>query len=299
MGAGHNHGHVGHGQPRNKMVLVLLLTSGFMGLEALAGWLTGSLALWADAGHMLADVAALSLSTFAMLMASKQSTPEKTYGYHRAEILAAVCNAVVLLILACWILYEAFTRFYHPSEVLGLPVMLVGVVGLAVNLLCLKLLAGGRESSINVRSAYLEVLSDAITSIGVVIGGGIIWMTGWYPIDPLLSVLITLFIVWRTWLLLSQAVNILMEGVPAHLNAEAVASAMIKVNGVREVHDLHIWTITSGRDALSAHIIVSAGENRDRVLLDLQRTLRKQFEINHLTLQMMEQRLEWIQPDKN
>lgn len=257
MGAGHNHGHVGHGQPRSRLGLVLVLTSAFMGVEALGGWLTGSLALWADAGHMLADVAALSLSTFAMWMATKQSTPDKTYGYHRAEILAAVCNAVVLLLLACWILYEALTRFYYPADVLGLPVMLVGAVGLAINLLCLRLLAGGPEASINIRSAYLEVLSDAITSIGVVIGGGIIWMTGWYPIDPLLSILITLFIVWRTWLLLSQAVNILMEGVPPHLNAEEVANAMIKVVGVREVHDLHIWTITSGRDALSAHIIVS------------------------------------------
>lgn len=278
---------------------MLLLTSVFMGLEALAGWLTGSLALWADAGHMLADVAALSLSTFAMWMATKESTPDKTYGYHRAEILVAVCNAVVLLLLACWILYEAVTRFYHPADVLGLPVMLVGAVGLAINLVSLKLLGGGPGASINVSSAYLEVLSDAVTSVGVVIGGGIIWMTGWYSIDPLLSVLITLFIVWRTWLLLSQAVNILMEGVPPHLNAEEVANAMIKVNGVREVHDLHIWTITSGRDALSAHIIVSDGENRDRVLLDLQHTLRTRFEISHLTLQMMKQRLEWIQPDKN
>lgn len=281
------------------MVLVLLLTSAFMGLEALAGWLTGSLAVWADAGHMLADVAGLSLSTFAMWMASKQYTHEKTYGYHRAEILAAVCNAVVLLLLACWILYEAFTRFYHPSEVLGLPVMLVGVVGLAVNLLCLKLLAGGIEGSINVRSAYLEVLSDAITSVGVVIGGGIIWMTGWYPVDPLLSVLITLFIIWRTWLLLSQAVNILMEGVPPRLNAEEVANAMIEVTGVREVHDLHIWTITSGRDALSAHIIVSADKNRDSVLVDVQHMLQERFHIEHLTLQIMEQRPEWIPIDKN
>lgn len=299
MCAGHNHDRVGHDQPRSRLVLVLILTSAFMCIEALAGWLTGSLALWADAGHMLADVAALSLSTFAMWMATKQSTPDKTYGYHRAEILAAVCNAVVLLLLACWILYEAFTRFYHPADVLGLPVMLVGAVGLAINLLCLRLLAGDPEANINIRSAYLEVLSDAITSIGVVIGGGIIWMTGWYPIDPLLSVLITLFIVWRTWLLLSQAVNILMEGVPPHLNSEEVANAMIKVAGVREVHDLHIWTITSGRDALSAHIIVSAGKNRDSVLMDVQHMLQDRFHIDHLTLQLMEERTEWIQPIQN
>jgi len=268
-----------------------------MCLEGLAGWLTESLALWADAGHMLADVAALSLSSFAMWMATKQSTPDKTYGYHRAEILAAVCNAVLLLLLACWILYEAFTRFYSPAQVPGLPVMIVGVVGLAVNLICLKLLSGGLGSSLNVRSAYLEVFSDAITSVGVVIGGGIIWITEWYPIDPLLSILITVFIIWRTWLLLSQAVNVLMEGVPPHLNAAEVAQAMVKVAGVKEVHDLHIWTITSGREALSAHIIVPTGGDRDSVLNNLQRQLREEFHINHVTLQIVEKPFEWIRPD--
>jgi len=277
--------------------LVLGLTSAFMCLEGLAGWLTESLALWADAGHMLADVAALSLSSFAMWMATKQSTPDKTYGYHRAEILAAVCNAVLLLLLACWILYEAFTRFYSPAQVPGLPVMIVGVVGLAVNLICLKLLSGGLGSSLNVRSAYLEVFSDAITSVGVVIGGGIIWITEWYPIDPLLSILITVFIIWRTWLLLSQAVNVLMEGVPPHLNAAEVAQAMVKVAGVKEVHDLHIWTITSGREALSAHIIVPTGGDRDSVLNNLQRQLREEFHINHVTLQIVEKPFEWIRPD--
>lgn len=277
--------------------MVLGLTSAFMCLEGLAGWLTESLALWADAGHMLADVAALSLSSFAMWMATKQSTPDKTYGYHRAEILAAVCNAVLLLLLACWILYEAFTRFYSPAQVPGLPVMIVGVVGLAVNLICLKLLSGGLGSSLNVRSAYLEVFSDAITSVGVVIGGGIIWITEWYPIDPLLSILITVFIIWRTWLLLSQAVNVLMEGVPPHLNAAEVAQAMVKVAGVKEVHDLHIWTITSGREALSAHIIVPTGGDRDSVLNNLQRQLREEFHINHVTLQIVEKPFEWIRPD--
>lgn len=266
-------------------MLVLGLTSAFMGVEALAGWLTGSLALWADAGHMLTDVAALSLSTFAMWMATKQSTPDKTYGYHRAEILAAVVNAVVLLLLACWIFYEAFRRFYHPTDVRGLPVMIVGAVGLAVNLVSLKLLAGGSGSSLNVRSAYLEVLSDAVTSVGVMIGGGVIWITGWYPIDPLISVGITLFIIWRTWLLLSQAVNVLMEGVPPHLNAQEVGDAMVSVPGVKEVHDLHILTITSGRDALSAHIIVPTGKNRDGVPRTIQQLLRDKFHIDHVTLQ--------------
>lgn len=297
MGAGHGHDHLNESTKRSTLLLVLGLTSTFMGVEAIAGWLTGSLALLADAGHMLADVAALGLSSFAMWIATKKSPADKTYGYHRAEILAAAVNAVVLLLMACFIFYEAFLRFYHPPSVVGFPVLLVGIVGLGINLLSLRLLSGKSTSSLNARSAYLEVLSDAVTSVGVIIGGAVIWVTGWYMIDPLISIGITLFIIWRTWLLLSQAVNVLMEGVPSHLNAKDIGDTLASVTGVKEVHDLHIWSITSGRDALSAHIIVAPGDDRDSVLGNLQQLLRERFHIDHVTLQMMEQRSEWIQPD--
>lgn len=297
MGAGHGHDHLNESTKRSTLLLVLGLTSTFMGVEAIAGWLTGSLALLADAGHMLADVAALSLSMFAMWMATKKSPADKTYGYHRVEILAAAINAVVLLLLVCFIFYEAFLRFSHPSSVVGLPVLIVGTVGLGVNLLSLRLLTGKSTASLNVRSAYLEVLSDAVTSVGVIVGGAVIWTTGWYMIDPLISIGITLFIIWRTWLLLSQAVNVLMEGVPSHLNAKDIGDTLASVTGVKEVHDLHIWSITSGRDALSAHIIVPSGEDRDSVLRNLQQLLQERFHIDHVTLQMMEQRSERIQPD--
>lgn len=237
-----------------------------MVIEVIGGLLAQSLAQLADAGHMLTDVAALGLSAFAMWMAARPSTPEKSYGYHRAEILAAVTNAVVLLLLAIWILYEAYGRVFEPPHVLGVPMLLIGLVGLAVNVSSMKLLTDESASSLNVRSAYFEVLSDAISSVGVILGGVTIWLTGWLLIDPLLSAGISVFVVWRTWSLLSQAVHVLMEGVPTHLDAREVGQAMASVAGVKGIHDLHIWTITSGLDALSSHVVVPVGEDRDAVL---------------------------------
>jgi cobalt-zinc-cadmium efflux system protein len=292
----HTHHQMGRPGQRKRLALVLFLSSLFMVVEAVAGWLTHSLALWADAGHMLTDVAALSLSSFAMWMATRKSTPEKTYGYHRAEILAAVVNAVVLLALAGWIVYEAFDRFSQPPDVPGLPVLVVGAVGLLVNAMSVWLLTGTAGTSLNMRSAYLEVLSDAISSVGVMPGGGVIWLTGWLMIDPLLSIGISGFIIWRTWGLLSQAINILMEGVPPHLDAREVGTAMIGVAGVKDVHDLHVWTITSGRDAVSAHVVVPKGQDRDGILLKLEQVLHDRFGLDHITLQIVEEREEYIRP---
>jgi cobalt-zinc-cadmium efflux system protein len=268
----------------------LLITGLFMIVEVVGGLITGSLALLADAGHMLTDVAALGLSAFAMWMAARPSTPEKSYGYHRAEILAAVTNAVVLLLLAIWILCEAYRRVFEPLHVLGVPMLLIGCVGLAVNIASIKLLADESASSLNVRSAYLEVLSDAISSAGVILGGVTIWLTGWFLIDPFLSAGISVFIVWRTWALLTQAVHVLMEGVPTRLDAKEVGQAMAGVSGVKGIHDLHIWTITSGLDALSAHVVVPVGEDRDAVLDHLQQLLRDRYRIDHATLQVVEER---------
>ena len=271
------------------------MTGTFMVIEVIGGLLTQSLALLADAGHMLTDVAALGLSAFAMWMAARPSTPEKSYWYHRAEILAAVTNAVVLLLLAIWILYEAYRRVFEPSHVLGVPMLLIGFIGLAVNVASMKLLDHESASSLNVRSAYLEMLSDAISSVGVILGGVTIWLTGWFLIDPLLSAGISVFIVWRTWALLTQAVHVLMEGVPTRLDAKEVGQAMAGVPGVKGIHDLHIWTITSGLDALSAHVVVPIGEDRDAVLERLQQLLRDGFRIDHVTLQIVEERSDRVQ----
>jgi len=282
-------------QQRRSLLIVLLMTGTFMVIEVIGGLLTQSLALLADAGHMLTDVAALGLSAFAMWMAARPSTPEKSYGYHRAEILAAVTNAVVLLLLAIWILYEAYRRVFEPPHVLGVPMLLIGLVGLAVNVASMKLLDHESASSLNVRSAYLEVLSDAISSVGVILGGVTIWLTGWFLIDPLLSSGISVFIVWRTWALLTQAVHVLMEGVPTRLDAKEVGQAMAGVPGVKGIHDLHIWTITSGLDALSAHVVVPVGEDRDEVLGRLQQLLRDRCGIDHVTLQIVEERSDRVQ----
>ena len=282
-------------QQRRSLLIVLLMTGTFMVIEVIGGLLTQSLALLADAGHMLTDVAALGLSAFAMWMAARPSTPEKSYGYHRAEILAAVTNAVVLLLLAIWILYEAYRRVFEPPHVLGVPMLLIGLVGLAVNVASMKLLDHESASSLNVRSAYLEVLSDAISSVGVILGGVTIWLTGWFLIDPLLSSGISVFIVWRTWALLTQAVHVLMEGVPTRLDAKEVGQAMAGVPGVKGIHDLHIWTITSGLDALSAHVVVPVGEDRDAVLGRLQQLLRDRCGIDHVTLQIVEERSDRVQ----
>lgn len=287
----HSHSERRSRQQKN-LLIVLMMTGTFMVIEVIGGLFTGSLALLADAGHMLTDVAALGLSAFAMWMAERPSTPEKSYGYHRAEILAAVTNAVVLLLLSVWILYEAYRRVFEPAHVFGIPMLLIGLVGLAVNVASMKLLSHESASSLNVRSAYLEVLSDAISSVGVILGGVTIWLTGWLLVDPLLSASISVFIVWRTWTLLTQAVHVLMEGVPTHLNAKEVGQAMAGIPGVKGVHDLHIWTITSGLDALSAHVVVYPGEDRDAVLGHLQSLLQARWRIGHTTLQIVEERSE-------
>ena len=290
----HNHSKKRSVQQKH-LLIVLLMTGTFMVIEVVGGLLTGSLALLADAGHMLTDVAALGLSAFAMWMAARPSTPEKSYGYHRAEILTAVINAVVLLLLSMWILYEAYQRAFEPPHVLGVPMLFIGLIGLAVNVASMKLLADESASSLNVRSAYLEVLSDAISSVGVILGGAIIWITGWFLIDPFLSAGISVFIVWRTWALLRQAVHVLMEGVPTHLDAKRVGQAMAGVPGVKGIHDLHIWTITTGLDALSSHVVVSMGEDRDEVLERLQVLLRDRFGIDHVTLQIVEKPADRVQ----
>ena len=266
----------------------LLLTGTFMVVEVVVGLYTGSLALLADASHMLSDVGELSLSLFAIWVAGKPSTPEKTYGYHRAEILTAVVTAVVLLVLVVWILYEAYDRFWQPPQVHGVPLVLVGLMGLTVDLASIRLLGDYEEESLTLRSAYMEVLSDTITSIGVILSGAIIWTTRWTVIDPLLGMGIGLFIVWRACTLLSQAVHVLMEGVPTRVNAAEVGRAMASVPPVQGVHDLHIWTLTSGLNALSSHVVVPVGENRDAVLQRLQVLLRDRFDIEHVTLQIVE-----------
>jgi len=276
-------------QHRRALKITFALTFAYFCVEVVGGVLTNSLALLADAGHMLTDVGGLGLALFAAWMSAKPATPTKTYGYYRVEILAALINAVVLFLIAFYILFEAYRRFQEPPEVASLPMLAVAVVGLGVNLVGIWLLRQGSQESLNVQGAFLEVVSDALGSVGVIVAGLIMLTTGWYYADPLFSVLIGLFILPRTWRLLTQAVNVLLEGAPAHINVAAVKAAMLQVDGVAAVHDLHVWTITSGIEALSAHVVLADDvdpQAASRVLEALATRLREEFGIEHTTIQV-------------
>ena len=276
-------------QNRRGLLITFALTFGYFIVEVAGGILTNSLALLADAAHMLTDVFGLGLALFATWLSQKPATPSKTYGYYRVEILAAFANAVLPFFISFYILYEAYQRFKTPPEVASLPMMLVAVIGLGVNLIGLWILRSGAKESLNIQGAFLEVVSDALGSIGVIVAGLIMFWTGWYYADPLFSVVIGLFILPRTWKLLSQAVNVLLEATPAHINVAAVEATMLAVDGVEKVHDLHVWTITSGIDALSTHVVLADTcdpKDGDRVLEQLAAVVKEKFGINHSTIQI-------------
>jgi cobalt-zinc-cadmium efflux system protein len=265
--------------------VVLSLTTVYLLAEVVGGLLTGPLALLADAGHMLADVFGLSMSLAAVRMAARPATPRRTFGFHRAEILAAVANAVLLLGIAGFILYEAWMRLSAPSEIAGLPMLLVAVGGLVVNLIGFKTLHGAADESLNLKGAYLEVVADTLGSIGAIVAGGVIFVTGWYQADAVVSVLIALFIVPRAWGLLWSGLDVLLEATPAHLDLGEVVTTMGRVPGVAAVHDVHAWTIASGYVAMSAHVQANGRPSSD-VLHDLQTLLREDLHVDHVTLQV-------------
>jgi cobalt-zinc-cadmium efflux system protein len=262
------------------------LTAGFLLVEAGVGFWTGSLSLLADATHMLVDAGGLLLSLGAVWFAERPAPPEKTYGYYRVEILAALVNGVVLCLLAAGILVKAYERFWHPQPVPGGPVLAVAVAGLAVNLLSMRLLHTGAAQSLNVRAAYLEVLGDAISSAAVIVAGAVMLVTGWSLADPIASAAIAVFILPRTWTLLRQAVNVLLEAAPAHLDVAQIEAALVAAPGVKRVHDLHVWTLTSGREAMSVHVVVAPDVSADRILDELHVVLHTRFGIDHTTIQV-------------
>jgi cobalt-zinc-cadmium efflux system protein len=282
----HGHHETAAARSRGALLATLALTSGFLLIEAVGAILTGSLALLADAGHMLADAGGLALALFAIWVAARPPTPAKTYGYYRVEILAALVNALVLLGVSGFILVEAWERVFAPRPIAAGPMLVVAALGLAVNLVCAWWLHRGASESLNVRAAYLEVLGDAATSAGVLIAAIVVLTTGWTIADPVTSVVIAVLVVTRTWKLLIQAVNVLLEGTPAHLELGEIEAAMLAVPGVRRVHDLHVWTLTSGRDAMSAHVVVEDVRESERLLAELHTVLHARFGIDHTTIQL-------------
>jgi cobalt-zinc-cadmium efflux system protein len=273
------------GRNRRRLTLVLALTSVYLVAEVIGGLLTHSLALLADAGHMLADVAGLALALVAMRFGERPATPERTYGFYRVEILAALANAVVLIGISVLVLVEAVERFRNPPPVASLPMLVVAAIGLVVNVAGVVILRGGSAGSLNMKGAYFEVLSDALTSVGVIAAGVVMLTTGWYYADPILSAAIGLFILPRTWKLLSEAVGILLEGTPSNVNLAALRESLLGLPGVSDVHDLHVWTLTSGVNAMSAHIVKSGEATEADLVPNVCGHVIKTFKIAHCTIQ--------------
>lgn len=289
MSHDHEHGH-DQGAPGNRdtsrLKWTLALVVAYMAAEVVGGIIADSLALLADAGHMLSDAGSLSLALFAMWIARRPPTPEKTYGYYRTEILAALANAVTLVLISFYIFYEAYHRLQDPPEVLGPLMMGVAVGGLLVNVVGLFLLHSGRGKSLNMQGAWLHVMADAAGSVGVIVAGVLIWWRGWNLADPIASVLIGLLVLASSWKLLKESVAVLMQATPSHIDVEEVRNAMMGVAGVEAVHHLHVWTITSGMESLSAHVVVN-GERRARdVLAEVRNVIHERFGIEHSTIQL-------------
>ena len=269
------------------LTLALSITALMMAVEFVGGLLSGSLALVSDAGHMLADTGALALALFALWFSRKPATTEKTYGFYRAEILSALLNGAVLILIAAYIFYEAVHRFIRPSEVRGGLMLGIAAVGLAANLAGAYILSKGSRENLNVRAALWHVLSDAFSSVGVIIGGLIILFTGAYIVDPIIGFIIGIVILRGAWRLVRESVDILLEATPRDIKHAEVERAMGKVKGVKEVHDLHIWTITSGMRALSSHVLIddTLVSKCGEVSRELKKILKEKFRIDHATLE--------------
>lgn len=254
--------------------------------EVVGGLLSNSLALLADAGHMLSDVAALGLSLAAIWLAERPPTAKRTFGYYRTEILAALVNGAALLAVSLFIFIEAYRRLWEPPQVVGTLMIGIAVGGLLVNLASLRILHAGHHENLNVRGAWLHVLSDTLGSVGAIIAGSLIWAFDWHWIDPAASVLIGLLIIYSAWRLVVEAVSVLMESAPRGIDVDRVREAMLDTPGVQSIHDLHVWTITSGLDSLSAHVVADEGQDSADVISRLQKLLDERFGIAHVTVQV-------------
>ncbi len=276
-----------------RLALVLAITAVYFVAEVLGGVLTNSLALLSDAGHMFSDIAALSLSLFAFQMARRPATAKRSYGYHRMEILAALINGLTLWLVVGVILDTAYNRFFDPPEVQSGTMLVVASVGLLVNLASGIILFGSHHESLNIRGAFLHVLGDTLGSVGAVVAGLIMLLTGWYLADPLISVFIGCLILYTSWSLIKESVNILMQSVPSEINVEVVQRTMEQVGGVIKVHDLHIWCVTSGIFTLTAHAVIIPDGNPQLILDKIEEELKRQFSIEHTTIQLeIEDRVE-------
>lgn len=273
-------------QDRRALGWALSLTLVVCALEFAGGWFTNSLALLSDAVHMLTDAGALGLGLFALWVASRPADAGKTYGYHRAEILAALANGIALGLAVIVILGEAWERVRAPTPVNTTGMMIIAAIGLAVNLVCARLLAPGEHGSLNRRAAFLHVLSDLLGSVGALLAGAVVLLTGWSGADAVAAALIAVLILYSAWQLIRESLDVLMESVPAHIDLDTLRREMESVPGACRVHDLHVWTLTTGSYALSAHAVIDALADGEAVLERMRRTLAERFDVHHVTIQL-------------
>jgi len=285
MSGDHQHGDL-ETTPASRLWLALGLTGTFLIVEIVGGIVTGSLALISDAMHMLTDAMALAIALLAIRIGRRQADLLRTYGYARFEILAAAFNAMLLLAVAFYILYEAYKRLFETQEIASLGMLAIAVVGLLVNLTSMRLLTSHKDKSLNVKGAYLEVWADMLGSVGVIAGAIIIWLTGWQWVDSLIAVGIGFMVFPRTWVLLKECVNILLEGVPPGMKLSEVEAAIAGTPGVASVHDLHLWAITQSKVSLTAHAVLNDGADAETVRRAAETVLREKFDLHHTTLQM-------------
>lgn len=285
---GHSHEGHSHGQGANKKALAVVLsfTLTYMVVEIVGGLLTGSLALLADAAHMASDNVALGLALFAFWLSAKPPTPNRSFGYKRTEILAALFNGITIVAVSLWIFYEAYQRLQDPPEVLGGWMMAVALVGLLVNLTGTVILTRSAGENLNMQGALRHILADLLGSVGVIVAALVIIVTGWRYADPVISATIGVLILVSSYKLLKDSVGILLEGSPPGIDAEEVGRKMVGLEGVREVHDLHIWTVTSGFPALAAHVLVGQDEDCHERRREIETLLNEEYGIEHTTLQM-------------
>lgn len=289
---GHGHSHSGHSHTHNAnkkaLTISFFLIAGFMFVEFIGGYLTNSLALISDAGHMLSDAVALGLSLSALIFGAKAATPSKTYGYKRFEILAALLNGIVLVLLAIFIFKEAIDRLSEPPHVIGQGMMVISIIGLIINIIVAYILhsQGSTKENLNVRSAFLHVIGDLLGSVGAIIAAILIMLFGWYIADPIASMIVSLLVLYSGWHVLKESVNILMEAKPSGVDYDKVMSLLKSVNGVEDIHDLHIWMITSDFSVMTVHLKVKPDSDRDLILEKSKQLINKEFGIKHVTIQL-------------
>jgi cobalt-zinc-cadmium efflux system protein len=285
MSAGHSHNHAAGNNNEKALWIALGLTGSFLIAEVIGGIVSQSLALLSDAAHMFTDVAALAIALAAVRIAQRPADKKRSFGYYRFEILAAAFNALLLFAVAIYILYEAYKRLSSPPEIQSSTMLVIAVLGLVINLISMRVLTGGKDDSLNIKGAYLEVWSDMLGSLGVIAGAIIIMFTGWAWVDSVVAVGIGLWVVPRTWVLLKASLHILLEGVPEEFDVGHVGDALLAVPGVQSYHDLHVWAITSGKVSLTVHVVHSSEVVAATVLDAIRERLAHDFKITHVTIQ--------------